>query len=60
MMEEIQKQNRYDYKMEEDKERIRKNIKLYKDKIRQEKNNKEEILLKRFEEVRKKKSNFKF
>lgn len=54
MMEEIQKQNRYDYKMEEDKERIRKNIKLYKDKIRQEKNNKEEILLKRFEEVRKK------
>jgi hypothetical protein len=40
--------------MEEDKERIRKNIKLYKDKIRQEKNNKEEILLKRFEEVRKK------
>ena len=54
MMEEIQKQNRYDYKMEEDKERIRKNIKAYKDKIRQEKNNKEEILLKRIEEVRKK------
>lgn len=53
MMEEIDKQNRYDYKMEEDKERIRKNIKAYKDKIRKEKNNKEEIILKRIEEVRK-------
>ena len=51
MMEEIQKQNRYDFKIEEDKERIRRNIKAYKDKIKQEKNLKEEILLKRREEV---------
>ena len=53
MLEDIKKQNDYDFKIEKEKERIAKNIRQYRDKIKQEKNIKEERLLKRMEEVHK-------
>jgi hypothetical protein len=53
MIASIKRQNDYDYKMEEDKERIKKNIDEYKNKINKEKNIKKEILEKRMEEVQK-------
>lgn len=49
----IKKQNDYDYKIIEDKERIKRNIKEYKKKLNEEKNIKNEILEKRMEEVNK-------
>ena len=57
MMAAIKRQNEYDYKMEEDKERINKNINEYKNRILNERNVKNEILKKRMEEVNKRNLN---
>ena len=54
MLSAIKRQNEYDYKMEEDKERINRNINEYKNKINNENITKNEIIKKRMEEVHKK------
>lgn len=54
MITEINKQNEYDYKIEEDKKRINKNILNYKNNINKKKSIKDEILKKRMKENHKK------
>ena len=49
----IKRQNDYDYKIEEDKERINNNIKEYRSKLNTEKNVKKEKIKRRMEEVKK-------
>ena len=53
MMSAIKRQNNYDYKIEEDKQRINDNINEYRSKINKEKNIKKERIKKRMEEVKK-------
>lgn len=55
MLSAIKRQNEYDYKMEEDKQRINRNINEYKNKINNDKIIKNEIIKKRMEEAYKKK-----